>query len=187
MRQSFAIVFASLVLAGCQSAPMNPIRPVERVDLARFMGDWYVIAHIPSFIEREAYNAVERYELLADGTIATTFTFNKGALDGPLKRYEPQGSVVDDTGNAVWGMQFVWPIKAQYVIAYLDSSYSQTIVARDKRDYVWIMARTPQLPADVQASLIARVQEMGYDTAKLRLVPQSGTSESASLQSATTQ
>ena len=44
------------------------------VDVDRFMGDWYVIANIPTFAEKGAHNAVESYRLDADGTIATTTT-----------------------------------------------------------------------------------------------------------------
>jgi len=40
-------------------------------------------------------------------------------------------------------MQFLWPFKAEYLIAYVDPDYSETIIARNNRDYVWIMARTP--------------------------------------------
>lgn len=55
----------SLVLStGCQTMPeLLPLDPVDHVDLSRFMGDWYVIAHIPTFLEKEAHNAVESYEL----------------------------------------------------------------------------------------------------------------------------
>ncbi len=59
------------------------------------MGDWYVIASIPTFIERGAHNAVESYRLAADGTIETTFTFRAGGFDGEPKRYTPRGFVVD--------------------------------------------------------------------------------------------
>jgi apolipoprotein D and lipocalin family protein len=34
------------------------------VDLERFMGDWYVIANIPTFIEKGAHNAVEGYQMV---------------------------------------------------------------------------------------------------------------------------
>ena len=156
---------------------MEPIRPVDHVDLPRFMGSWFVIANIPTFIEKQAFNAVEHYEISQDGAIATTFTFNKGAFDGPAKRYEPTGFVREGTGNAVWGMQFVWPIKAQYVIAHLDADYTQTIVARDARDYVWIMAREPTLTTAARDALVARVRELGYDTTKLRFVPQQAVTE----------
>ena len=92
------------------------------------MGDWYVIGVIPTMIETEAYNALENYKLNADGTIATTFTFNKGSLTGAAKKYEPKGFVRPDTGNALWGMQFVWPIKAEYRIVYLDENYQRAII-----------------------------------------------------------
>jgi apolipoprotein D and lipocalin family protein len=67
--------------------------------------------------------------LAADGRINTTFTFNQGSFDGELKRYQPTGFVVPNTGNAVWSMQFVWPIKAEYRIVYLDEGYQTTIIA----------------------------------------------------------
>ena len=162
-----------LLLGGCSTAPRPTITVVPQVDLPRFMGDWYVIAHIPTFIEKDAYNAIERYDLQPDGTIATTFTFRQGAFDGEPKRYTPTGFVRDAT-HARWGMQFVWPIKAEYLIAYLDPGYTQTIIARSARDYVWIMARTPTIPdADYQRH-VEQLRAWGYDTAKLRRVPQQG-------------
>ncbi|MGD9242002.1 MAG: lipocalin family protein, partial [Desulfobacterales bacterium] len=84
----------------------KPIHTVESVELERFMGDWYVIANIPTFIEKGAHNAVESYRLAEDGTIETTFTFNKDAPNGPLKVYTPRGFLLDKSSNAVWGMQF---------------------------------------------------------------------------------
>ena len=53
---------------------------VDYVDLERFMGDWYVIATIPTFLEKDAYNPVETYKRDDDGTIATTFPH------GPLSK-----------------------------------------------------------------------------------------------------
>jgi apolipoprotein D and lipocalin family protein len=165
------LMFSSLLLASCVGNKMSEIPLVKQVDLAKFMGDWYVIAAIPTAIETQSYNAIENYKLNTDGTIATTFTFNKGALNGPAKKYEPKGFVRPDTGNAQWGMQFIWPIKSEFRIAYLDENYQTTIIARNARDYVWIMARTPQISdADYQA-LVALVKGWGYDTSKLRKVP----------------
>ena len=65
----------ALFLTGCTTA-LPPLKTVENVDLPRFMGPWYVIACIPTFIETEAYNAIEEYRLQPDGTIQTIFTFN---------------------------------------------------------------------------------------------------------------
>jgi len=163
---------ALLMFAGCSSVPRPPVPLVAEVDLDRFMGDWYVIASIPTYIERDAWNAVESYHLDDDGSIATTFTFRKGGFDGPEKRYTPRGFVFDRSSNAVWGMQFVWPIKADYRIAYLSEDYGQTVIAREARDYVWIMARSPSLSDADYARLEAFVAAMGYDTTQLRKVPQ---------------
>lgn len=144
---------------------------VDHVDIDKFMGDWYVIAHIPTFIEKIAYNAVETYALNADGTIATTFTFNQGGFDGPQKIYRPKGFVVPNTGNAEWGMQFIWPIKAQYKISYLDSSYTNTIIARDALDYVWLMSRDKNLSEAEIIRFTELIKSMGYNVDNLRRVP----------------
>ncbi|MBL6686534.1 MAG: lipocalin family protein, partial [Methylophilaceae bacterium] len=128
-------------------------------------------AHIPTFIEKIAYNAVETYALNADGTIATTFTFNKGGFDGPQKIYRPKGFVVPNTGNAEWGMQFIWPIKAQYKISYLDSSYTNTIIARDALDYVWLMSRDKNLSEAEIIRFTELIKSMGYNVDNLRRVP----------------
>ena len=158
-----------MMLAACTAT--SPIRTVPQVDLERFMGDWYVIANIPTFIEREAHNAVESYELVEPRRVATTFTFNKGSFNGPLKTYRPTGFVTDDPSNAIWGMQFIWPIKADYRVIYLDQDYTRTVIGRNKRDFVWIMARTPSIPANDYKAIIKTIADLGYDTSKVQRVP----------------
>lgn len=164
-------VALTLNLAACASDP--PIATVDYVDIDRFMGDWYVIANIPTFLEKGAHNAVETYALNDDGTIATTFVFRKKGFDGKRKEYTPKAWITNTETNAVWGMQFVWPIKADYRIVYLSPDYSQTVIARNKRDYVWIMARTPEISEEDYARLSDLVANLGYDMSKLRRVPQS--------------
>ena len=166
------LVAGLLALAGCSTTAQAPMPPVARVDLERFMGPWFVIAAIPSFPERDAFNAVETYSLLPDGRIQTVFRYRPGGFDQPEKTMRPVGRVVDGTNNAVWGMQFIWPIQAEYVIADLADDYSTVIVGRSKRDYVWIMARTPTLPEARLAALKARVAALGYSLSELRMVPQ---------------
>ena len=148
------------------------MQTVDNVDLERFMGDWYVIANIPTFLEKNAYNAVENYALNDDGTIATTFTFCKGGFDGEKKRYTPKGFVRDTDTNATWGMRFVWPVKADYRIVYLDDDYTRTVIARQKRDFVWIMARTPHIPDHQYDALVEFAVSLGYEASKINRVPQ---------------
>lgn len=168
------LLLLSLLLVGACRFPSNipPIRTVELVDLTKFAGDWYVIANIPTFIETEAYNAIESYSEPVDGVVATTFSFNKGGFDGKKKTYHPTAFVQEGTGNAVWGMQFIWPIKAEYRIVYIDPDYQFTIIGRSKRDYVWLMARDPVIAAADYDRLLEIIVEEGYDLDKIRLVPQ---------------
>lgn len=176
-RRFLCLGFLLPALSGCQS-PVEPLQAIDRrVDLPRFMGDWYVIAHIPIFAEKEAFNGVERYELRADGAIATTYTFNKGGFDGPLKAYRPTGFVRNPETNAEWGMQFLWPFQATYLIVYLDEAYETTIIGVPDRDYVWVMARTPEIPEARYQELVSFLAATGHDLTQLRRVPQ--TRESA--------
>ena len=165
-----AATLLALIGTACSSQP--PLATVDYVDLERFMGDWYVIANIPTFLEKGAHNAVETYSLNDDGTIATTFVFRADSFDGKRKEYNPRAWVLDTDSNARWGMRFVWPIKADYRIVYLDEDYSQTIIGRQSRDYVWIMARTPTISDSDFDELHALVETLGYDTEKLERVPQ---------------
>jgi apolipoprotein D and lipocalin family protein len=167
------------VISGCASQSLSNIKPVPYVNLNQFMGNWYVIACIPTIIETDAYNAIESYELKLDGSINTTFVFRDGGFNGPKKHYNPHGFVIDNTGNAVWGMQFIWPFKSEYIIAYLDKDYTRTIIARNARDYVWIMARTPFINDSQYQELTKSVADLGYDVSKLRKVPQSAALVSA--------
>jgi apolipoprotein D and lipocalin family protein len=160
-----------MLVSGC-SASLPPLKTVDRVDIPPFMGDWYVIANIPTWIEEGAHNAVESYRLDTDGTIATTFTFRKGGFDGPVKRYEPRGFILDTTSNATWGMRFVWPFKAEYLVIHLDAEYRHTVIGRSKRDYVWIMARTPDMPEAEYQRIVDWLTTIGYDTQRLQRIPQ---------------
>jgi len=173
VRRLLALALVAVVgLAGCSAPRHPPIPVVGHVDLPRFMGDWYVIANIPTFVEEGAHNAVESYRLADDGTIDTTFTFRADSFDGKAKRYTPRGFVLDRESNAVWGMQFFWPVKGDYRIVHVNDDYSRTVIGRDKRDYVWIMARTPSMPEADYEALLRMLAGMGYDTTKIRKVPQ---------------
>lgn len=167
------MIGTGVATSGCSGTPpQGPITTVDYVDLQRFMGDWYVIGNIPTFVEKGAHNAVESYALSEDGSIDTTFTFRKDSFDGKKKSYNPTGFVRDEQSNAIWGMQFIWPFKGDYRIVYLDENYQHTVIGRNKRDYVWIMARTPSMPdADYQA-IIAMLADEGYDISKIQKVPQ---------------
>ncbi len=173
MKKSVIALFATVAFGLTACAAKGPeMQTVDYVDLDRFMGPWYVIANIPTFLEKEAYNAVETYSLNDDGTIDTRFEFRKGSFDGDKKEFNPKGFITDTETNALWGMRFIWPIKADYRIVYLDDDYTQTVIGRQKRDFVWVMARTPTIPEEDYEKIMSFVESLGYDMSKVQKVPQ---------------
>ncbi|MEO0367759.1 MAG: lipocalin family protein [Pseudomonadota bacterium] len=158
----------ALLLSAC--AAHNPIPTPDYVDLDRFSGDWYVLASIPTIFEKDIVNATESYEKVADNKIATTFKYKKSFEDKEFKSMTPVGYVTDDPSNAIWKMQFIWPFKSDYRIAYVDDDYQSTIIARVKRDYVWILTRTPDVSEAEYQALSNRVKDLGYDLDKLTKV-----------------
>lgn len=170
-RASSLLVFLALLFLGsCASYP--PLPTAQDVDLERFMGDWYVQGHVPAGAEKNAYNGVESYALDGDGRVLTSYVFREGAFDGPLDVTEPVGRVKDRDTNATWSMRFFWFLSFEYLIGYLDDDYQETIIARTKRDYAWIMTRDPMISDERYDALAARLGDMGYDLSKLRRVPQ---------------
>lgn len=164
-----ALLLTTAVSASKTSLP--PITPVAQVDLPRFMGNWYVIANIPPGIEKGAHNSVENYRLDEHGAIPTIFTYRDDGFDGKIKTLKSK-AFVESESNAVWGVQFLWPFRAEYLVAYLDADYTRVIVARNKRDYLWLMARSPTIPDEEYEALKQRIAAMGYDLSKLNKVPQ---------------
>ena len=162
-----------LVLFSGACAPLEPLATAPAVDLDRFMGDWYVQGHVPAGAEKTAHNAVESYAREPGSKrIDTTYVFRKGGFDGKLKSMEPTGFVEDTAANATWGMRFIWPFKAEYLIAYLNEDYTETIIARRKRDYAWIMTRDAEIGEERYGALVELLVQMGYDPEEIRRVPQ---------------
>lgn len=151
-----------------------PVPRVAAVDLARYAGPWFIIGSIPLSLEKGAHNPVETYTPQADGTIKTVFEFRKDAFDGELETKPTKAKIVEGSHNAEWKVTLIWPFKGQYVISHLEPDYSSAIIARDKRDHVWILSRTATLSESRMADYRARIVEMGYDIGKFELFPQNG-------------
>lgn len=167
------VAFMAASLAACHGAHAGrPIAPVSHVDLPRYMGSWYVIASIPTRFGRNGYNPVETYRLEPDGSICTSFRFREGGFGAPVKKIHSVATVLAGSRNAEWRVHLFWVLREQYIVAWLAPDYGAVIVARDARDYMWVMARRPQVPAAEYRSLLAHVQAMGYDLSKVRKAPQ---------------
>ena len=166
------LLLSVLVLTATACQRLEPVPTVASLDIPRYMGAWHVIAHIPPFLVKDPYNAVESYAQGEGNRIEVLYTYNEGGFDGEQHSMTPTAftNVGDKEGE--WAIRFLWPFKSDYRIAYVDSNYRTTIVARQKRDYVWIMAREPIIEESAYRDLVERVVAMGYAESDLRKVPQ---------------
>lgn len=167
------LIFMGLFLLFSCSSKKPPLKKVEHVDIQKFMGKWYVIANIPTFIEEGAYNAVETYTWnKKEDRIDVDFTFNKDSFKGEKKHYTQKAFVHDPSGNE-WRIQFFWPLKFPYLIIDLAPDYSYTVIGVPNRSYLWIMARDKTLPEQTYQSILNKLKtEQDYDLALIKKVPQ---------------
>ena len=149
----------------------KPMETVPHVDLDRFMGDWYVVANIPTFIEKNAVNAVESYSLRKDGDIDIIFTFHDKKHDGKKKKYQALGIIHNKDSNAEWRVQFFWPIKFPYKVIDLHPEYLYTVIGVPNRKYLWIMSRTPKMDDNTYEEIVKRLaMNYGYDMHKINKI-----------------
>lgn len=162
------------LFSGCATSQPRkaPLRTVAKVDLPRYMGDWYVIANIPYFAERNNYESIESYALRPDGKIANWFRFRKGSFDAPQKRMDFVGRITNPQTNAEWRIHFAPFISAAYLIIELDPGYRWVVVGHPSRRYGWIMARTPTLPEQTYQTILKKIESQGYDPKAFEKVPQ---------------
>jgi apolipoprotein D and lipocalin family protein len=158
--------------SGCTSMK-EPLRPAAHVDLPRYMGDWYVIANIPYFAEKNCVDSVESYALRADGDIDNWFTCRKKSFAAPMKRNSNALAVVDDkTSNAVWHVRFFKIISVKYVILAVDPNYQWAIVGHPSRNYGWVLGRSKMLDEGTYRRALEILASQGYDITRFQKVPQ---------------
>jgi len=177
----FAVSFLITIfsISGCTSMK-PPLKSAAHVDLPRYMGDWYVIANIPYFAEKNCYDSIESYALRADGDIDNWFTCRKGSFEAPMKRRANALAVVDDkTSNSVWHVRFFKIISVKYVILAVDPNYQWALVGHPSRNYGWILARSKVLDEATYGRALDILAANGYDISRFKKVPQQVTTASA--------
>ena len=113
-----------LLMSSCSTSHRSPVKTVDYVDINRFMGKWYVIANIPTFIEKGAYNAIETYTWNdEEDRIDVDFKFNLDSFDGKEKSYPQKAFIYNKKTYAEWRIQPFWPLKFAYLITDLASDY----------------------------------------------------------------
>lgn len=172
-RSLILIGMAFLTSCSITGTRQPPLKTAAHVDLPRFMGAWYVIGTIPWFVERDNVGTMDIYRMRSDGKIDITYVFHKKELSAKREEMHAVGTVIDRKSNATWGVQFLWPFQAPYLVIDLSSDYGTTIIGHPSRDLIWIMARTPTIPETTYQALLKSAASQGYDANRIVKVPQS--------------
>lgn len=167
-----------LTTSACTPAPPNlnpradlPLQTVP-IDLPRYMGRWYIIANIPYFAERGFVGSYAQWSLRGDGKIDDAYAGHKKRFDAPLTHHHFVDTVLPGSGNAKWRVRLFWPIYVTQLTVYVDPDYRYTILGYPDKSLGWIFARSPVISNEAYQSLLARMDAMGYDTSRVRRVPQ---------------
>ena len=160
-------------LTSCSSNSINKLHPVDYVDLDKFMGDWYVIANIPTWIEKGAHNALEQYFWNDKGYIDVVFSFNQDSFSGVSKKLTQKAFIYNKMSNAEWRIQPFWPLKLPYIVIDLDEEYTYTVIGYPSRKFLWIMSRSKSLNEQTLNKIYEKLEAQGYDTSLIEKVPHS--------------
>ena len=137
---------------------------VPHVELEKYLGKWYEIAHLPAKFQEGCNETTATYTLSKDGSISV---LNQSIKNGKLKQAKGTAKVVDKNSNAKLKVTFFWPFSGDYWIIKLGSDYDYSVVGTPNRKYLWILSRTPQMDDKLYSELVEYAKSKGFEVDKL--------------------
>ena len=165
IRQCFFLAILTL-LSGCTGIPEG-VEAVDGFELDRYLGTWYEVARLDHRFERGLTSVTATYSLRDDGGVQVV---NRGYDESKTEWKEAVGKAyfVDDPQVGRLKVSFFGPFYGGYNIVELDKAdYSYALVAGPKRSYLWILARSPDLDAEIVDRLVRRAESLGFATDEL--------------------
>lgn len=169
-KQSFFLLSAVAVGTALYNI-FKPIRThvpvVEDFDKEKYLGQWYEIARLDFFWEKNLKNVTANYSLNEDGTIQV---INRGFHTKQMKEKESRGKarfVTDNEKEGALKVSFFGPFYSGYNVVQIDKNYQHALVFGDNTDYMWILSREKTLPEDVKREYLDYARLCGYDVSKL--------------------
>ena len=177
-----ASAIASLLMvfsfsAGAADAPpanaAKSLATIAALDVPRYMGTWYEIAKFPNRFQKKCAGFTKAtYSAMADGTLqvvnrcrtangeteeAIGAARQVGGADSPRLKVRFAPAILSFL-PMVWG---------DYWVIDLDPGYQLAAVSEAKREYLWILSRSPKVDKARYTALVARLAEQGLDVRKL--------------------
>ncbi|GJL63506.1 MAG: hypothetical protein NPIRA04_21600 [Nitrospirales bacterium] len=170
-------VILCLLFTGCVTfdSPKRLLTATS-VDLSRYVGKWYEIARLPMWAQRNCLRSTAEYRLLDSGNIGV-----RNACvteDGERQSIEGVATMIDQEHHAKFNVVFdQWAAKlaafflsseeGNYWILHVDPDYRYAVVGTPDREYVWILARTPNLSESIYQDLVTFSHGLGFATENL--------------------
>ncbi len=163
---ALALIVAAILVSACTGLPKGT-SAVAGFELDRYLGNWYEIARLDHRFERGLSNVSASYSLQDDGSVRV---LNRGFNRNTAEWDEAVGKAyfVDSPDVGRLKVSFFWPFYGGYNILELDlENYQYALVAGPNRSYLWILARSPELPADILESLVDKARDLDFPVDEL--------------------
>lgn len=149
------------------ASPPEGIEVVEDFDLNRYLGLWYEVARLDNPFERGLEQVTAEYQLISDDSIRV---INRGyhTEKGKWKESTARAQQNGEQGQGQLKVTFFWPFASGYYILDLDTeNYEYALVTGDKKSYLWILSRSPELPQESVDRLVEKAKSLGFATDEL--------------------
>jgi apolipoprotein D and lipocalin family protein len=171
-------ITASVSAQATPAAELQAVKTIPSIDVARYLGTWYEIAKFPNWFQRKCLSGTNaNYQLKEDGNVRVT---NRCKVEG--------GEMAQAIGTArqIGGatspklevrfapdwlaiLPFVW---GDYWVIDLDPQYQLAAVSDPRREYLWILSRTPKVNQKSYDDLLQRLVAQQFDLTQLSFTPQ---------------
>ena len=161
-----------LLTLGCVGLPAG-VTPVREFEIDRYLGRWYEIARLDHSFERGLERVSAEYVRQPDGSIKV---INRGYAPEQDKWKEATGKarLVNSADEAHLKVSFFGPFYSSYVVFELDKQdYRYAFVSGANTNYLWLLARTPEIDDGLKKRFTARAEELGFAADTLIWVPHS--------------
>lgn len=160
------------------SASTGALHPIATLDLPRYMGTWFEIAKYPNWFQKKCTGATQaQYRLQPDDTVQVInrCRLQNGVLNeamGVARQLGAATSAQLQVRFAPAWLGWLPGVWGYYWVIDLDAQYQLVAVSEPKKEYLWILARTPQVDAAAYQALLQRLAGMGFDLGRLETSPQ---------------
>ncbi len=165
--------------SGNDDPPTNsPLSAIPALDVSRYMGTWFEIAKFPNWFQRKCIGGTKaEYSLKNDGMVQVV---NRCRIEngeiieviGVARQIGPAASPKLEVRFAPEWLSFLPFVWGDYWVIDLDEDYQLVAVSEPKKEYLWILARTPTVDFTNYKNLLARLLEKGFDLRKLEVTKQ---------------